>query len=48
MALQINGSFTAATFCDVIRHIIMHTSSGKKLLILEGHASHHDVDALDL
>jgi hypothetical protein len=48
MAFQKNGSFTCSTFCDVIRHLTMHSPSGKKLLILDGHNSHHDVDALDM
>lgn len=48
MALQTSGSFTAVTFCDVIRHLIKHSQPGKRLLILDGHNSHHDVEALDL
>ena len=48
MCFQKNGSFTQNTFTDVIRHLIDHTPSGKKLLILDGHSSHHTVEALDL
>jgi hypothetical protein len=48
VAYQPNGSFTQETFTDVIRHIIENTTPGKKLLILDGHSSHHSVEALDL
>ena len=47
-AFQTNGSFTSATFADVIRHIIAHTDKEKKLLIIDGHNSHHDMEALEL
>ena len=48
MAFQTNGSFTSVTFCDVIRHIIKYKHEGQALLILDGHNSHHDVDAISL
>ena len=48
MCFQINGSFTQDTFTDVIRHLIDHNQPGKKLLILDGHSSHHTMEALDL
>ncbi len=48
MSFQKNGSFTSDTFCDVIRHLVKHTPPGQKLLIIDGHNSHHEVDALDL
>jgi hypothetical protein len=48
MAFQQNGSFTSVTFGDVIRHLIAHKHDGAALLILDGHSSHHDIDALDL
>lgn len=48
MAFQKNGSFTSVTFADVIRHLIAHKFDGPALLILDGHNSHHDTDALDL
>ena len=48
LAFQTNGSFTTITFCDVIRHLLAHTTEGPALLILDGHNSHHDIDALDL
>ena len=48
MAFQKNGSFNKSMFADVIRHIVKHTPSGQKLLIMDGHNSHHDVDGLDL
>jgi hypothetical protein len=48
MAFQKNGSFTCVTFADVIRHLLAHKHDGPALLILDGHNSHHDVDALDL
>lgn len=48
MAFQTNGSFTSVTFADVIRHLLAHKSPGPALLILDGHSSHHDIDALDL
>jgi hypothetical protein len=43
-----SGSFTTNMFIDVVRHIINHTTPGKKLLILDGHNSHHSIEALDL
>jgi hypothetical protein len=48
MSFQKNGSFTSDTFCDVIRHLVRHTPSGQKLLIIDGHNSHHEVGALDM
>ena len=48
MSFQKNGSFTSVTFSDVIRHLIHHKVAGPALLILDGHNSHHDIDALDL
>lgn len=48
LAFQKNGSFTTITFCDVIRHLLAHKTEGPALLILDGHNSHHDMDALDL
>jgi hypothetical protein len=48
MTFQKNGSFTTDTFIDVINHLIMYTQPGKKLLILDGHSSHHSLKALDL
>ncbi len=48
MSFQKNGSFTSDTFCDVIRHLVRHTSPGQKLFIIDGHNSHHEVDGLDL
>ena len=47
-AFHTSGSFTGVTFADVIRHIIANTPQGKKLLIIDGHNSHHDVTALEL
>jgi len=48
MAFQKNGSFTSVTFSDVIRHLIKYKERGPALLILDGHNSHHDIEALDL
>jgi len=48
MAFQQNGSFTGATFADCIRHFVAHTPPGRKLLIMDGHNSHHKVEGLDL
>jgi hypothetical protein len=48
MSFQKNGSFTSVTFSDVCRHLIHHKAPGPALLILDGHNSHHDIDALDL
>ncbi len=48
MAFQKNGSFTGATFTDAMRHFVANTPAGKKLLIIDGHGSHHELEALDL
>src|SRR5689334_15591647 len=48
MAFQKNGSFMACMFADVIRHLVNYSKAGKKLLILDGHSSHHDVEGLDM
>ena len=48
MAFQSNGSFVSHLFIDVIRHLVAHKHAGPALLIIDGHNSHHEVDALDL
>jgi hypothetical protein len=48
MAFQSNGSFVSHLFVDVIRHLVAHKHAGPALLIIDGHNSHHEVDALDL
>lgn len=48
MAFQQNGSFTSVTFCDAIRHLAAHKHPGPALLILDGHSSHHELEALDM
>ena len=48
MAFQSNGSFVSHLFIDVIRHLVKYKHVGPALLIIDGHNSHHDVDALDL
>lgn len=48
MALQRNGSFTSHTFADVITHLLKKKYPGPALLIMDGHNSHHDIDALDM
>ena len=48
MAFQKNGSFTSVTFSDVVRHLIANKHDGAALLILDGHNSHHDIEALDV
>lgn len=47
-AMQESGYFTAAMFSDVVSHIIDNTDAEHKLLILDGHDSHFEPDALDL
>ena len=40
MCFQKNGSFTTQMFADVITHLHVYGTPGKKLLILDGHSSH--------
>ena len=47
-AMQESGYFTSNIFSDTIRHIIDYQPNGQKLLIVDGHDSHTDVDALDM